>query len=137
MFSFTKSKSADSNQDESQPPQDKRGLFSRLIQGLTRTRSGLTSGLADLTLGKKSIDDELLEDIETLLLTADIGVEATQRIITDLTNRVSRKELKDSESLLSALKDDMTAILAPCDAPIEIDTRHKPFNPDGRRQWRR
>ena len=127
MFSFSKSKSADSSQDEAQSPQDKRGLFSRLIQGLTRTRSGLTTGLADLTLGKKSIDDELLEDIETLLLTADVGVEATQRIITDLTNRVSRKELKDSEALLNALKGDMTAILSPCDAPLEIDASHKPF----------
>ena len=127
MFSFSKSKSADSKKAEAQSPQDKRGLFGRLIQGLTRTRSGLTDGLADLTLGKKSIDDELLEDIETLLLTADVGVEATQRIISDLTNRVSRKELKDSEALFNALKDDMTAILSPCDAPLEIDTSHKPF----------
>jgi fused signal recognition particle receptor len=127
MFSFTKSKSTDSSQDESQSPQDKRGLFSRLIQGLTRTRSGLTTGLADLALGKKSIDDALLEDIETVLLTADVGVEATQRIITDLTSRVSRKELMDSEALLGALKDDMTAILTPCDAPLEIDTSQKPF----------
>jgi fused signal recognition particle receptor len=127
MFSFSKSKSADSKQDDSQSPKDKRGLFSRLIQGLTRTRSGLTTGLADLTLGKKSIDDELLEDIETLLLTADVGVEATQRIITDLTKRVSRQELKDSEALFTALKDDMTAILTPCDAPLVIDASHKPF----------
>ena len=127
MFSFSKSKSENSKQDESQSPQDNRGLFNRLIQGLTRTRSGLTTGLADLALGKKSIDDELLEDIETLLLTADVGVEATQRIITDLTNRVSRKELNDSEALLSALKADMTAILTPCDAPLEIDANHKPF----------
>jgi fused signal recognition particle receptor len=127
MFSFSKSKSADNKHDDAQSPEEQRGLFSRLIQGLTRTRSGLTSGLADLTLGKKSIDDELLEDIETLLLTADVGVEATQRIITDLTNRVSRKELKDSEALLNALKDDMTAILDPCDAPLQIDTTTKPF----------
>ena len=127
MFSFSKSKSTETRQDESQSPQDKRGLFSRLIQGLTRTRSGLSNGLADLTLGKKSIDDELLEDIETLLLTADVGVEATQRIITDLTHRVSRKELKDSEALLNALQQDMAAILSPCDAPLEIDAQHKPF----------
>ncbi len=129
MFSFNKSKSKtpDANQDAPQSPQDKRGLFSRLIQGLTRTRAGLTSGLADLALGKKSIDDELLEDIETLLLTADVGVDATQRIISDLTNRVSRKELKDSEALLTALQDDMTAILTPCDAPLVIETDHKPF----------
>ena len=127
MFSFNKSKSNDTSKDKSESTQDKRGLFGRLVQGLTRTRAGLTSSLADLTLGKKSIDDELLEDIETLLLTADVGVEATQRIITDLTNRVSRKELKDSEALLTALQDDMTAILSPCDAPLEIDTSHKPF----------
>lgn len=127
MFSFSKSKSADTKQDAAQSSGDKRGLFGRLIQGLTRTRSGLTSGLADLTLGKKTIDDELLEDIETLLLTADVGVEATQRIIRDLTNRISRKELKDSEALMNALQDDMTAILSPCDAPLQIDSNSKPF----------
>ena len=63
--------------------------------GLSRTRSGLGSGLAALIGGSKQIDDELLEDIETQLLTADVGVEATQALIQSLTEKLGRKELKD------------------------------------------
>jgi len=124
MFSFRKSKSSDSKPDAD----NKRGLFSRLKQGLSRTRSGLTAGLADLTLGKKTIDDALLEDIETLLLTADVGIEATQRIIADLTGRISRKELNDADALYRALQDDMCQILAPCNVPLQISAAtHKPY----------
>ncbi len=107
-------------------PQKKPGLFARLKQGLARTRSGLTEGLAQLALGKKAIDDELLEDVETLLLTADVGVDATHRIIDDLTRRVSRKELADADALFAALKEEMQAILSPCSAPLEIDPNAKP-----------
>jgi fused signal recognition particle receptor len=127
MFSFRKSKSTGTKQEAPQNSENKRGLFSRLKQGLSRTRSGFTAGLADLTLGKKTIDDELLEDIETLLLTADVGVEATQRIIADLTDRISRKELQDAGALYSALQDEMCRILAPCDVPLEIAATHKPY----------
>jgi fused signal recognition particle receptor len=127
MFSFRKSKSTES-QPESAPTSEKqRGLFGRLKQGLRRTRSSFTSGLADLALGKKTINDETLEDIETLLLTADVGVEATQRIIQDLTNRVSRKELNDTVALYDALQEDMRRILAPCDIPLDISPSHKPY----------
>jgi len=127
MFSFRKSKSTDTKPETSRDSENKRGLFSRLKQGLSRTRSGFTAGLADLTLGKKNIDDELLEEIETTLLTADVGVDATQRIIADLTGRISRKELKDAGALYSALKDEMCRILAPCDVPLEITDAHKPY----------
>jgi len=58
------------------------GFFSRLKQGLSRTSSKLTEGFASLILGRKNIDDDLLEELETQLLTADLGVEATTRIIT-------------------------------------------------------
>lgn len=109
------------------PPQPAKGVFGRLKQGLSRTRSGLTGAIADATLGRKSIDDDLLEEIETLLLTSDLGVEATQRIISDLTARVSRKELADSEALFAALKEDMQAILEPCAVPLQIDPDAKPF----------
>ena len=142
MFSFRKSKSktvdanevnkseADRTEDISPAaetaatdaaPAKKPGLFGRLKQGLSRTRSNLTEGIASLTLGRKSIDDDLLEEIETQLLTADVGVEATQRIIADLTRRISRKELKDAEALMAALKDEMAAILEPCSAPLQVD----------------
>lgn len=104
-----------------------KGFFGRLKQGLSRTRTGLTDAIADVTLGKKTIDDELLEEIETLLLTADLGVEASQRIIESLTSRVSRKELTDSDALFAALKEEMLAILEPCVSPLEIDPDAKPY----------
>ncbi|HHO59540.1 MAG TPA: signal recognition particle-docking protein FtsY [Thiotrichales bacterium] len=97
-------------------------MFGRLKQGLSRTRSNLTEGIASLALGHKAIDDELLEEIETQLLTADLGMDATQRIINNLTQRISRKELKDAEALMAALKDDMAAILEPCSQPLNTET---------------
>ncbi|MBI5041282.1 MAG: signal recognition particle-docking protein FtsY [Gammaproteobacteria bacterium] len=105
----------------------KPGLFARLKAGLSKTRSGLTEGIANLVLGRKQIDAELLDDIETQLLTADVGVEATQGIITDLTQRVARKQLADAEALMSALREDMAAILRPCSRPLAIDTQKQPF----------
>ncbi|MDZ7803711.1 signal recognition particle-docking protein FtsY [Thiohalophilus sp.] len=122
MFGFRKSDS-DKRDAKSAAP----GLFARLKQGLSRTRSGLTESLTRLARGKKQIDDELLEEIETLLLGADVGVEATRRVIDELTARVSRKELQDSDALLDALQQDMQQILAPCEAPLTIDTSCQPF----------
>jgi fused signal recognition particle receptor len=108
-------------------PAKKPGLFARLKSGLSRTRGSLTDGISDLLMGKKQIDDDLLEEIETQLLVADMGVEATQSIINDLTQRVSRKQLADSDALLAALREDMSAMLAPVSAPLEIDTAKSPF----------
>ena len=125
MFSFKKSKPAAN--DNPQQQTSSAGLLARLKQGLSRTRSGLTDTLADLTLGKKQIDDELLEELETLLLTADVGIDATSRIISDLTAQVSRNELKDSHALMVALQQEMQAILAPCDQPLSIDSSQQPF----------
>lgn len=108
-------------------PNKKHGLFARLKSGLSRTRSGITGGLADLVLGKKAIDDDVLDEIETLLLTSDVGVEATQQIVSDLTGRIQRKQLADSDALFDALHEEMSAILAPASAPLEIDTSAKPY----------
>ena len=108
-------------------PAAKPGLFARLKAGLSKTRSGLTEGIASLVLGRKQIDAELLEDIETQLLTADVGVEATQGIIADLTQRVARKQLADAEALMTALREDMAAILRPCSHPLVIDAHKRPF----------
>ncbi|HKJ08529.1 MAG TPA: signal recognition particle-docking protein FtsY [Gammaproteobacteria bacterium] len=105
----------------------KGGLFARLKAGLKKTRSGLTEGVASLVLGRRQIDDELLDELETQLLVADVGVEATAGIIQDLTQRVKRKQLSDAEALVEALREDMSAILAPCTQPLEIDTRHRPY----------
>jgi fused signal recognition particle receptor len=105
----------------------KSSFFTRLKGRLSRTRSGFTQGLADLVLGKKEIDDELLEDVETQLLIADVGVEATQAIIADLTNRVARKQLNDGEAVFSALRENLVDILAPCSQHLAIDPAIKPY----------
>jgi len=107
--------------------ENRKGMFSRLRDRLSKTRGSLTDGMADLLLGKKTIDDELLEELETRLLSADVGIEATTRIIDDLTRRVSRKELADPEALFNALCEDMVEILQPVDQPLQIDTQQQPF----------
>jgi len=104
-----------------------KGVFASLRDRLSKTRHGLTDGMADLVLGKKTIDDDLLEELETRLLMADVGVEATSKIITNLTKQVSRKELKDPEALFEALCDDMQGILKAVDQPLIIDKSKAPF----------
>ncbi len=98
------------------------GLFASLSSRLGKTRQNLTDGLADLFLGRK-IDAGLLDEIETRLLSADVGVDATQRIISDLTQRVSRHELKDADALLEALAADMVSILKPCEQPLQVSSK--------------
>jgi len=129
MLGFGKNKSQlSSTSEKGQPGEEKQtGLFGRLKAGLSKTRNGLTESIANLVVGRKQIDDELLEDLETQLLTADVGVEATQSIIKDLTQRVARKQLNDPEALLAALHDDMQAMLAPVDHPLEIPPSEQPF----------
>ncbi len=105
----------------------KPGLFARLQERLSRTRHNLTDGLADLILGRKQIDDELLEELETLLLTADVGVEATSRIIRNLTERVKRKELADPDALSLALKQQLLEILQQNDTPLPQRETAKPL----------
>ncbi len=105
---------------EKQPK--KKGLFSRLTEGLSRTRSKLGDGLSSLLRGKKTIDDELLEELETRLLTADVGIEATQEILGSLTENLSRKKVDDPDMLIETLKTSMTDILQPCEAPLQPDS---------------
>jgi fused signal recognition particle receptor len=111
---------ADETAEEKTDNAPQPGFFSRLKQGLSRTSSKLTEGFASLILGRKNIDDDLLEELETQLLTADLGVEATTRIITDLTQRVARKQLNDVEALFAAMREDMISILEPSSQPLEI-----------------
>ena len=105
----------------------KRGLFARLRSGLSKTRNVLNTDVRDLVSLRKQIDDELLEELETQLLLADVGVEATQAIIQDLTRRVARKQLTDADALLTALREDMAAILEPVSAPLEIPPGDTPY----------
>jgi len=121
MFGFGKKK-----QDKPEQPQQKAGLLQRLKSGLARTRATLSDGLADLLLGKKQIDDELLEELETLLLTADVGVDTTARIIDDLTERVKRKELSDPQALSGILQDYLAGILEGIDQPVAQAAEGRP-----------
>jgi fused signal recognition particle receptor len=128
MFGFRKD-SPDQNgaPEDAAPPADKKGWLARLRQGLTKTRTSLADGVANLVLGKKAIDDELLEELETQLLMADVGVEATQAVISDLTARVSRKQLDDADALMAALREDLAALLAPASRPLTIDRSQRPY----------
>lgn len=103
------------------------GFLERLKQGLAKTSASLGEGMASLFLGKKTIDDELLDDIETRLLTADVGVEATTAIVQNLTKRVARKELADSGALYKALQEELTALLKPVEQPLRIDSSKQPY----------
>ncbi len=105
----------------------KPGLFSRLKAGLRRTGSSFSEGIGNLFLGRKEIDDDLIEELETRLLTADVGIDATQLIMSNLAKRVSRKELADAPALYTALQQELKALLAPSVKPLVIDTAKKPF----------
>lgn len=105
----------------------KSSVFSRLKKGLSRTRHSFTEGVAHLFLGKKTIDAEILEQLETLLLTADIGVEASQAIISDLTARMARNQLQDPETLWLALQEDLMNMLKPCEQPLIISAQAQPY----------
>ncbi|WP_108126094.1 signal recognition particle-docking protein FtsY [Saccharospirillum mangrovi] len=104
-----------------------RSWFSRVRQGLGRTRGSLTAGLAAAFTGKQRIDDELLEELETLLLTADVGIEATGAILNELTEQLGKRELKDSDALFSALRDTLIAQLHSVEAPLQIDRSKAPY----------
>jgi len=109
-----------------EPEQKKKGLFSRLRSGLSKTGSALTEGMGALVLGKKKIDEDILEELETRLLMADVGIEATQRIINDLTKRAARDELNDSTAMMKAMYVEMTKILRPIAKPLIIDETQSP-----------
>jgi fused signal recognition particle receptor len=98
----------------------KKSWSTRLKDGLQRTRNKFSNKLSNLILGKKIIDDDLFEDLETLLLSADVGVEATQKILDELTAQVSRKALTNPEALAASLKKILVSILKPCEQPLEI-----------------
>ena len=104
----------------------RRGFITRLRARLNKGDSWLTYDLANLLPGR-AIDAEVLEELETRLLTADVGVEATDRILDDLKGRVARKELKNFEALLGALRKSLIELLEPCAQPLTVDAARRPF----------
>jgi fused signal recognition particle receptor len=103
-----------------------RGFFKRLRAKLNSGPAWLTTDIKELLPGRK-IDAQILDDLETRLITADVGVEATTRILEDLRKRVARKELNDVDALLAALHQAMSAILQPVEKPLHIPASEKPF----------
>ncbi len=114
VFGFgNKKQPADAEQASKQDTQEqsKQGLLSSLRDKLGRTRSSIAGGLAALLRGRGKIDDELLEELETLLISADVGIDASMRIINDISTQVKRKTLSDPEALQGVLKAELLQIL--------------------------
>ncbi|MDJ0758300.1 MAG: signal recognition particle-docking protein FtsY [Woeseiaceae bacterium] len=102
------------------------GFFSRLRARLNKGDSWLTYDLANLAPGGK-IDEDTLEELETLLVMADVGISTTEKIIEDLRKQLARKELKDIDALKAGLERVLTGILEPVEQPLAVDGAHKPF----------
>ncbi len=126
MFNFLKK----NKEAEITPEKVKESFFTKLKKGLTKTRQGFSESIASLVLGKKEIDDELLEELESILLSADVGIEVTEKIINNLTQQITRKDLKDPAALITTLKEQLKNILIPVEVPLIpelIDTKTTPF----------
>ncbi len=125
-FIATDSAEAAEFHEETQERPKRAGLFSRLVKGLMRTRESIGAGFMALFRGKK-LDDDLFDELETQLLTADLGVETTQRIMQNLTKQAKLNQLKDAEALYELLKQEMAAILQPVSQPLQIDSSKTPY----------
>ena len=102
-------------------------VFERIRKGLGKTRENLTGGFSEIfSLGKK-IDSDLLEEIETTLLMADVGVTATTEIVESLTEKLERNQLRDGGALRKALRDQLHDLLAGVTQPLDINTGAKPY----------
>jgi len=135
MFDFLKRKKSPDSADESiekivdtaADTIKPKGFFAKLKQGLAKTRASFTSGIATLFLGKKELDQNLLNEIEAALITADVGVETTQQLIKTLTQKLSRNELSDAQAAFQCLQDEMKHILMRSNIPLSIPATTKPF----------
>jgi fused signal recognition particle receptor len=104
-----------------------RGFFKRLRAKVNVGPAWLTTDIKDLLPVGRKIDAEILDELETRLITADVGMEATTRILENLRRRVARKELGDVDALLGALNSAMLEILQPVERPLVIDPAIKPY----------
>ncbi len=124
MFDFFKKDKTPEAQSKAEAPAQI-SWAERLKQGLSRTRGQLGNQLASLFGGGK-IDEDVYEELETILLTSDVGISATQALLDDIKQRVARQALSDTTQLKAALKDSLMALLAPLEKPL-ITTEHQPF----------
>lgn len=110
------------------PAEAKRsGWFARLKEKLTATQKTLGQGLGDLLRGGRALDESLLEEIETALLRADVGVETTRALLDDLTARLKRKELSEAGAAYRVLRQGILAIVQPAGRPLVVERNARPF----------
>lgn len=107
-------------------PDESKGFLARLRERLNRGSASIARDFRSLLRGRK-IDAAVLEDLEARLLMADLGVEATSEILSDLNRRVARHELDDVEALIEAVRERLVQLLAPCERPLVIDRSLKPY----------
>jgi len=100
--------------------EEKKGFFQRLKEGLWKTHQGMVSKIDQLIAGKKKIDDAVLEELEEILITSDIGVKTTQQLLAKVTEKVRRKELEDTDQLKKALQEEMFLILSKGEKPLDL-----------------
>ncbi|PRB79003.1 signal recognition particle-docking protein FtsY [Pseudomonas sp. MYb185] len=112
---------------EPQQAAEPKGFFARMRAGLSKTSANLGEGMANLFLGEKEIDDELLEEMETRLLMADVGIEATTLIMESLQQRVRRRELSNRNALYRALQNELEGLLSHVAKPMQIDAGKQPY----------
>ncbi len=106
--------------------EDKVSFFKRLKSGLGKTRNKLSEGIQSVFMGEKTLDEEMLEELETILLTSDVGVSATQEIVGDLTKKMGRKELTDTTAVYHYLQETLVDLLRPVELVLKTDSNH-PF----------
>ncbi|AZT85496.1 signal recognition particle-docking protein FtsY [Marinobacter sp. NP-4(2019)] len=112
---------------EEVPEEPQVSVFERIRQGLGKTRATLSTGFSGLFAIGKKIDEDLLEEIETTLLMADVGVTATSEIIESLTDKLERNQLKDGAALRQALRDELHGLLKDVTKPLELDASKQPY----------
>lgn len=113
---------------EPEPEVTKEGIFARFRKGLSKTRHQLGDGIGRLLLGKKEISQELLDELETVLITADLGINTTQKVLKQITEGLERKQLANGEAVYDALKEHLQSILTQNDTPLTLETGdHSPF----------
>ena len=106
----------------------KEGIFARFRKGLSKTRHQLGDGIGRLLLGKKEISQDLLDELETLLISADLGMETTQTVLNQLAERLARKQLSDGNAVYDALKSHLQSILGESNQTLTLETAdHSPF----------
>lgn len=127
MFKFLKRKESQIEASTKEVSQNvKNSFFSHIKKGLQKTRHQLTEGLANLVLGKKQVDADLIEEVEDLLLTADVGPSVTQDIIQLLGLKLARNQLADGQAVWEILQQQLTELLQPCEQAFMINSEHKP-----------